>query len=199
MPSDDSDNSTAPADLLADMRAFQQGDEDRFERLYEAMWGPICRRAAKMGIRGADRCEDIAQKVLVRVYLHARKARFDSPPRMWAWVYTIATREVYKEWRRRRELLAADVSEDWPLEPADPAQGPAAASVEAEIIEAVGECIDRLDEQDRLAALLVLVQEATFRASAKMLGLTLGQFKHRYATALEQVRRCLKAKGHETD
>ncbi|KKK49639.1 hypothetical protein LCGC14_3133020, partial [marine sediment metagenome] len=29
MPSDDSDNSTAPADLLADMRAFQQGEEDR--------------------------------------------------------------------------------------------------------------------------------------------------------------------------
>ena len=69
------------------MLAFQQGHRDAFDALYQAIWSPVCLRAARMGLR-AEESEEITQKVLVRIFLYCAKAEFRSTAQIWSWVYT---------------------------------------------------------------------------------------------------------------
>lgn len=179
------------------MRVFQQGDGAAFNALYAAMWPSVYGRGRKMGLR-PDEAEEIAQKVLVRVYLYAGRARFESSKRLWAWVYTIATRQIYRHWKGRRpDLISDEGLEALAGRPAGAADDPAASAIETEALADVEQCLDRLDESDRLHLLGPLVQGLTFRQAAAVHGLTLGRFKHRYERALEQVRDCMRGKGHD--
>ncbi len=173
------------------------GDRAAFDVLYPTIWRRVYQRAAKMGLRGEE-CEDVAQKVLVRVYLYAARAEFDRKEKVWAWVYTIATREVYKHWKRKRpELVSEEGLNLLESQATGPSADPATHAVEAEVLSGVDDCIGRLIDADRLYLLGPLVQGLTFRQAAAAHGLTLGQFKHRYTRALEAVRDCMKAKGHD--
>lgn len=184
-------------DLLAAMQAFQQGDEQGFEQVYSQFWPAVCRRAAKMGLDEPDR-EDVAQKVLVRVYLYARDAEFAGVRRLWGWVYTIAAHEIYKHWKKKRpELIAADLPADRPADPPGAEPSPAQAAADEEVHRALTDCMAALPDPERLAVASVLVQGLTFRRAAAVAGATLGQFKHRYEKALRSLRECLRRKGHD--
>ena len=184
-------------ELLSIVRAFQRGDRGSFDRLYERLWGPIALRASRMGL-GRDECEETAQKVLVRVYLYASTASFDATAKVWAWVYAIATREVYKLWRKRRpESISPEALEAWAGKSTDPSDGPPAAAASAETIEHVQQCLSKLEPDERRALLGVLLGQLTFRQAAEEEDLRLGQFKHRYVKALDKVRRCMRVKGHD--
>ena len=179
------------------MRAFQQGDRASFDRLCQAAWGRLCARAVKLGL-GREEAEDIAQKALVRTYLYAAKARFDSERELWAWLYRIATREVYKHWRRKRpELISEEGLELLQNQPTAAQDDPAAVAAGSEAVADAGDCVARLAPDERLSLLGPLLHGLTFRAAAALHGLSLGQFKHRYETALERVRECMKRKGHD--
>jgi len=183
--------------LLESMWAFQQGDGAAFNVLYAGMWTSVYGRARKMGLR-PDEADEIAQKVMVRVYLYAGRAQIDSNKRLWGWVYTIATREVYKQWKRRRpELIADEDLEHLGSLQVTAGDDPATSAVETETLRDVEQCLDRLDEADRLYVLGPLVHGLTFRQAAALHGLTLGQFKHRYESALAAVRECMRGKGHD--
>ena len=199
---DDSLDNTAACEagreeLLAAMQAFQQGDKTCFQMVYEHLWRGVYLRASKMGLSRSD-SEEIAQKVLVRVYLYASRASFRSARRLWSWVYTITVREVYKHWRRRRpELLAGDLPELLSAGSADCGEDPTDAAATAEEMRDVGDCIGRLEQAERVHLLGPLVQGLSFRQAAALHALTLGVFKHRYERALQKVRDCMKSKGHE--
>ena len=181
------------------MQAFQGGRRESFDPLYELLWPPVVRRARRLGL-DTHTAEEIAQKVLVRVYLYAGRASFGRPGQIWAWVYTIATREVYKSWRRKRpDVVSGEALEVWASTAADTSPPPSAAAASAEALEAVDQCIASLDEAGRMVLLGVLVGDLTFRQAAKAHGLTLGQFKHRYEKALALVRRCMQSKGHDLE
>lgn len=183
--------------LLETMWAFQQGDRSAFDALYGVMWPRVCLRAHKMGL-GPEEGEEIAQKVLVRVYLHAGKAQFESKGRLWSWVYTITAREVYKHWKRKRpELVSEEGLERLEAQPTDASNDPVTHAVGAEVLSDADDCIERLSDADRLYLLGPLVHGLTFRQAAAAHGLTLGRFKHRYGKALEAVRGCMEAKGHD--
>ena len=183
--------------LLAAVLAFQQGDRDAFERMYDPLWQAARLRAGRMGLGHAD-AEEIAQKVLVRVYLYAARATFTAVRELWGWVYTIIAREVYKHWRRKRpDLFAADALELHLGRRVSPDDDPADATVESEMIEHVGDCIGRLGDEERLYVLGPLVEGLTFRKAAALHGLTLGKFKHRYQKAMERIRDCMRRKGHD--
>ena len=68
-----------------------------------------------------------------------------------------------------------------------------------EIVADVGECIERLEESQRLCLLGPLAGELTFRQAAAIHNLSLGQFKHRYEKAIAKVRDCMKSKGHKIE
>lgn len=187
-----------PLGMLEAMHAFQAGDAGAFESICPQMRRAVYARACKMGL-DPDQSDDIAQRVLVRVYLYAAKAEFATKGRLWSWIYTITTREIYKDWRRKRPEF---ISEEglralFASRTADPSGDPAAASVAGEVIEDVGECIGRLEETQRLCLLGPLAGDLTFRQAAAVHGLSLGQFKHRYEKAMGSVRDCMKSKGHE--
>ena len=183
--------------LLAAVEAFSRGDARSFDLIYSTLWLPVYRRIACMGIDESD-AQDIAQKALVRVYLHAAQAKFPDAARFWAWVYTIATREVYKHWKRRCPELVSEEAlallDGQPATTPDPAE----AAEHAQPLAAVGQCMAALPEEERLFLLGVLTQGLTFRQAAALHGMTLGQFKHRYERAMDSVRRCLAGKGYET-
>jgi RNA polymerase sigma factor (sigma-70 family) len=183
--------------LLASMLAFQGGQPGAFDVLYATLWKRVYFRGRKMGL-GHEESEEIAQKVLVRVYLFAAKAHFEHDTQIWSWVYTIAVREVYKFWRHKRpEVISEEGLASLLNQPSLSYDDPAVSGVEAEILHDVGECLARLGEVERLYLLGPLMQSLKFRQAAAVHGLTLGQFKHRYEKALEAVRNCLKAKGHD--
>jgi len=183
-------------DLLEAMLAFQQGHRDAFDALYQAIWSPVCLRAARMGLR-AEESEEITQKVLVRIFLYCAKAEFRSTAQIWSWVYTITVREVYKHWRRRRpELVSEEGLELLQRQAAAADDDPVTLATDAEVLSAVDDCIGRLGEAERLYLLGPLVQGLPFRQAAALHGLTLGQFKHRYEQALDAVRTCMESKGH---
>ncbi len=198
----DDDTSRRPSDsrdaeLLDAMHQFQGGSDDAFETVYRRLWRPVAARVGRMGLRG-DLVDELTQKALVRVYLYARKATFDSAGRLWGWVLTIATREVYKHWRKRRpDLAGEDALEAWSAEAAAPAETPADAAETAETDADARDCLGRLEDDARRKLAGVLVGGLTFRAAAAAEGLTLGQFKHRYEKALARVRDCMRAKGHD--
>jgi RNA polymerase sigma-70 factor (ECF subfamily) len=184
-------------DLLSAMRAFQEGDRASFDGLYGQLAPASARRAARMGL-DAEQAQEIAQKTLVRVFLYAARARFEHAEQVWAWLYAITTREVYKLWRQRRpEIVSQEAVEIALAGRADPAGTPAAAAAASEMIEHAGDCIGALDEAERMHLLGVLAAGLTFRQAARAHGLSLGQFKHRYERALRKVRDCLRAKGHD--
>jgi len=192
-------SASADADLLAAMQAFQRGDRAAFGRVYEALWPAVRRRASKMAL-GAEESEEIAQKVLVRVYLYAAQAGFDTKEHLWAWVYTIAGREIYKHWRQRRPQAFSQEALDFLLtQPTPSGDDPANRAADAEEVRDVGECIGRLEGAERLHLLGPLLQHLTFRQAAALHSLSLGQFKHRYEKALQKVRDCMKAKGHDLE
>jgi RNA polymerase sigma factor (sigma-70 family) len=186
-------------DLLAAVRAFQRGQQGGFDPLYRQLWGPVALRASRMGL-GPHEAEEIAQRTLVRVYLYAARASFDRPEQIWGWVYTIASREVYKLWRKKRpDVVAPEALEAWASVAADPSASPAAAAASAEAVADIRRCLAELDEADRMVILGVLVGGLTFRGAARAHGLSLGQFKHRYERTLRKVRQCMRAKGHDVE
>ena len=186
------------AQLLIVVQRFQQGEKKCFDEIYSELSGPIKNRAVKMGLNVVEG-EDITQKVLVRVYLYAEKATFESGPQFWAWVFKITSREIIKHWQSRRpELGLADLADDWPGPTAESGEiDPSISAAATEVNADVHDCISRLSEAARLHLLGPLVEGLTFRDAAKSHKLTLGQYKHRYEQALHQVRDCMKSKGHD--
>jgi RNA polymerase sigma factor (sigma-70 family) len=179
------------------MHAFQAGRQESFQTLYAAFWPAAFLRASRMGLPPQE-AEEVAQRTLVRVCLYARRASFGRPEQLWAWLYTIASREVYKLWRAKpAHVLSGQAWESWSANAADASPAPPAAAASAEAVEHVEECIARLPEAERAALLAVLVGGLTFRQAAAAHGLRLGQFKHRYEKALAKVRQCMRSKGHD--
>jgi RNA polymerase sigma factor (sigma-70 family) len=184
-------------DLLSAAKAFQQGDRAGFDALYQGLWPAVRARALRMGV-SAEEADDLAQKVLVRVYLYAPRAEFATAAQLWAWAYRIATREVYKHWGRRRPGLIDEEAVGaltLQLGPAEP--DPADQAQKDEALRDVGRCVGLLEEAAKLYLLGPLAGGLTFRQAAAVHGMSLGQFKHRYEKALAAVRDCLRRKGHE--
>jgi RNA polymerase sigma factor (sigma-70 family) len=190
----------APLGMLEAIHAFQSGDVEAFESVCPQIQHAAYVRACKMGL-DPEESEDIAQKVLVRVYLHASKAEFTGKGRLWSWIYTITAREIYKYWGRKRpELVSEEALQALFADRfTDSTEDPAAVYVASEVVEDVGECIGRLEESQRLCLLGPLAGELTFRQAAAIHNLSLGQFKHRYEKAIAKVRDCMKSKGHEIE
>ena len=74
---------------------------------------------------------------------------------------------------------------------------PAVRLAHTEALGHVQECIGLLEEMDRRYLQGHLIKGLTFRQAAASNGISLGQFKHRYEKALQQVRECMRAKGHD--
>ena len=201
-------NTTTPAErpdgndagVLRAMHAFQQGDESAFDEFSLAMWDRIRGKATARARRwrqafGEEDAEDIAQKVLAKIYVHAAKATFEHVGQVFAWTFVITQREVDRHFRKKHPQSTDPEALDWNPDPNDshPAQGLA----NAEALKHLEDCVAQLRDMERKYLQGHLIRGLTFRQSAASNGISLGQFKHRYEKALQQVRECMKTKGHD--
>ena len=187
------------ADVLRMMWSFQQGDVSAFDELSLAMWDRICGKAKARGRRwgktlGEDEAEDTAQKVLTKIYVHAAKATFEHAGQVFAWIFVITKREVDRYLRKRSPQLTEQEVLERELDCGD--VHPAESLANSEALEHLGDCIGQLKDADREFLQDHSVKGMTFRQAAAVNGVSLGQFKHRHEKALQQVRDCMKSKGH---
>lgn len=183
--------------LLNAMHSFQRGDQASFDVVYGKLWPAVRVLGGKMGLC-PEQSEDVAQKALVRVYLHANKAVFNHEKEVWGWLYTIARRSIYREWHQKsRHLVPEDpqgMSMAWQV---DPGPGLTEVVIDREALDHAGDCIGLLSQADRLHLLGHLLLGLTFRQAAAVHGLSLGQFKYSYEKALREVRDCMKGRGYD--
>jgi RNA polymerase sigma-70 factor (ECF subfamily) len=78
---------------------------------------------------------------------------------------------------------------------ADPAEGPEAAAVRADLRRAIEDCIAQLPPDQRATILLVDVHALEYAEAARALRVALGTVKSRVARARGDLRDCLSQKG----
>jgi RNA polymerase sigma factor (sigma-70 family) len=182
--------------LLTAVHSFQSGDADSFDTIVRIVKRAIFSRARKMHL-SVECAEDITQVVLVRIFVHAKKAEFISDGKVWSWILTITVSEVIKHWRKKSPSTFREGTIPANLEPVDEVDTPLQSLASADELSDVQRCIDRLPDANPF--LLHTVMQMTFRDAAKAIGLSLGKFKHRYETSLRSIRSCMKKKGHDLE
>ncbi|MFG3371157.1 ECF RNA polymerase sigma factor SigK [Streptomyces sp. NPDC048156] len=175
-------------DLAALMKQIADGDEQAFDRLYEAVAGPVF-GIVKAVVRDVAQSEEVTQEVLVEVWRHAADYRPERGSVM-NWVLTLAHRRAVDRVRsvvasaareeraaRRERLPEFDVTE---------------AEVEArQEREDVLRCLGTLTEIQRESITLAYYQGLTYREVAERLSASLGTVKTRMRDGLIRLRDCL--------
>lgn len=166
-------------DDCTDLAALAAGDAHAFARLYDrhsAVVLSFCRRGAGGG--GSD-CEDAMQEIFIRA--HARLDRVDDCRGFRSWLLTIA-RFVTRERRRSTLRYAAHVdavaeqarSAGGTAHPAAP--GPVEDAEQRDALARLGEALDLLPDDERLAIHLQYLESDPVSAARSALGLSRSGF-----------------------
>ncbi|MGD8626394.1 MAG: RNA polymerase sigma factor, partial [Anaerolineae bacterium] len=118
-----------------------------------------------------NRCIDVARRArLIRFLPIGRRAESDA---------------------RREETVPEDVL-------VDERQDVEALAAKADTIEAVGDCIDRLEHRDeKQAFLLYYLSGMVYREIGEVLGKSTSMARNRVKAAQQKVRQCLESKGFD--
>jgi RNA polymerase sigma-70 factor (ECF subfamily) len=188
------------------MLAFQGGDDEAFRRLLEAFQASVFRfLVGRVG--DAGRAEDLTQEVFLRVFRARDKYRPTASFR--GWLFTIAHRLALNELRSRRRrfrifarrLPSASLSTESSAEPSadefwsqipDPkGRPPEEAAETAEVEHRIGELMDRLPPNQRVALELVAAEGLSYAEAAAVLGTTVSAVRSLLVRAREALRRGL--------
>lgn len=174
---------SAAPDLTALMVLVQQGDEQAFARLYDAM-ASIVFGAVRRVVRDPEMAEDVTQEAFVELWRTA--ARFD-PARSSAstWAVTIARRRavdrVRKEQSQRDRIARLAVRRP---EAAPAPDESAEASLDAERIE---RALTELPDEQETVLRLAFLDGETHAEIAERLDLPLGTVKGRVRGGLKKL------------
>lgn len=173
----------------------QNGDLDAFNRLvlqYQDAVYSVCYRI--MG--EAESAADATQEAFINAYRRLASYRGGS---FRAWLLTIATNACYDELRRRKRRPATGIDD---LPGSDSQDGPALPStddtpeevaLQNELNQAIHECIQNLQDDQRLALVMFDLEGFSYQEIADMTQTQLGTVKSRLSRARVGVRRCLEA------
>ncbi len=185
--------------LLQDAR---RGDLEAFNRLVLAHQSHAYSFAYRMLGEQAG-AADAAQQAFLSAYRHLNELRGES---FRSWLLRIVANACLDELRRRKrrpavslEDLTAGEDDDRSDETlsilADPAEGPEAAAVRADLRRTLEDCLALLPPEQRATVLLVDVHALDYGEAARSLRVALGTVKSRVARARADLRDCLRAKG----
>lgn len=187
------------ANLLPDeghlIEAAQRGDLEAFNALvlhYQDRIYTLAYRILGEPAAAADAAQD--------AFLHAyRKISTYRGGAFYGWLSRITTNTCYDELRRSKrrpadsieELPGAELDDGPPLmsDSATPEQ----IAQQHELQRVIQDCINALQEDQRVAMVLSDVQGLNYQEIAEATGATLGTIKSRLSRARQGVRRCLQA------
>lgn len=178
--------SAEDARRAAQMAAAQAGDRAAYEALLRDCVPFIKTVAARQGVP-PDRCDDVAQEVLLTIH-HARQT-YDPARSFNAWLRVIAERraiDLLRQLRRRgaRELHAPVAYKSHPDAGADPARG-----VEhAEASRRVDEALATLPPRQREAVEALVLKEQSLAEAAQSTRRSSGSLKVNLHRALKALR-----------
>jgi len=178
--------------------AAQRGELDAFNRLvleYQALAFNVALRV--MGEEAA--AADATQEAFISAYRSLSGYRGGS---FRSWLLRIVTNACYDELRRRKrrpavslEALVEDSEDEGSVGSTKLADNPEAAVQRLELIDAIQDCLNGLQPEFRIVAVLVDVQGLDYDEAAHSIGKPLGTVKSRLARARAKLRECLKAYG----
>jgi RNA polymerase sigma-70 factor (ECF subfamily) len=167
------------------VRAVLDGDSGAFAILVDRH-GPACLRFATRMLGSREDAEDVTQETLVRA--HRALARFDHGMSFRTWIMSILinrcrTAMLHRSRRTARVVLDAEAVERAHVE------GPAG---DAELRDAIGRAVARLDPAQREAFLLKHVETLSYEEMAAMTGVGVSALKMRVQRACERLQAMLR-------
>jgi RNA polymerase sigma factor (sigma-70 family) len=182
----------AEADLIA---AALRGSIDAFNALVQLHQDAVYSLTYRV-MGDADSADDATQEAFINAYRHLNTYRGGS---FRSWLLRIATNTSYDELRRRKrrpatsfEDLPGGDSDDGPVLPSQGAT-PEESAQQTELVAAIQDCINGLQEDYRLALVMSDVEGYSYNEIAEVTGVQLGTVKSRLSRARTAMRRCLEA------
>ncbi len=180
------------ADIIA---RCLKGFEAAYRDLYHAHAPRIKAYLLRSGF-AHHAADDLTQDVFLRAFRHLRS--YDERKGSFAtWLGTIARNVVRRQWSRRGPAEAFDAQLAEELLDAAETDNPADAADQAEIYQALRDCIDALGQTHRSAVALRYVDGLTTRGIARQLDLPEATVRLRLNEARAQLLHCLRDKGYQ--
>jgi len=184
----------AARDAEALMERVADGDEDAFGLLYDLIAGPILGIVTRV-LRDHARSEEVAQEVLLEIWLKAAQFREQRQPgwgNVMSWATTIAHRRAvdrvrYERATSDREDRAGQLE---PRRPIDDVVETTMANLEQQ---QVRQALGTLTELQRESILLAYYEGYTYRQVSEVLETPIGTVKTRMRDGLNRLRECLGA------
>lgn len=185
---------SVPDEAEALIDAAVRGDLDAFNQLVLRFQNSVFSLAYRM-MGDAASADDAAQEAFINAYRRLDSYRGGS---FRAWLLRIATNTCYDELRRRKrrpatafdELPGGDGDDGPPLPASTPTPEEAAQS--SELSRVLQDCINGLQEDQRLTLVMCDVQGFSYQEIADEAGVQLGTVKSRLSRARAAMRDCLQ-------
>jgi RNA polymerase sigma-70 factor (ECF subfamily) len=181
--------------------AAQAGDLEAFNRLILVYQDQVYNLAYRI-LGDPHAADDAAQEAFISAFKGLRRYRGGS---FRAWILRIVTNACYDELRRRKRRPAIGLEDLNPLDDPDQADSagvlaaedgdPESEALQAELAQALEDCLTGLPDEFRLVAVLVDVQGHDYQEASEVIGAPLGTVKSRLARARLRLRDCLQAHG----
>ncbi len=171
------------------IRRAQRGDLDAFNALVLAYQNSAYTVAFRI-MGEAHSAADAAQEAFIMAFRRLETYRGGS---FRAWLLRITTNQCYDELRRRQRRPAVSVDElgDDPPIP-DDSDTPEEVAQQHELQRAIQDCINALNDDQRVALVLCDVEGLNYQEIAETVGVQVGTVKSRLSRARAAVRDCLQ-------
>lgn len=176
----------------------QQGDLEAFNRLILAYQSQVYNLALRLMGDPAS-ASDATQEAFISAFRGLRRFRGGS---FKAWLLRIVRNACYDEFRRwsRRPTTSLDDVSPYLVGPEPEGsvkltstdESPEEAMESAELAQAIQDCLDRLQPDSRILAVLVDVQGHNYQEAAAVIGKPIGTVKSRLSRARAKLRDCLQ-------
>jgi RNA polymerase sigma-70 factor (ECF subfamily) len=174
------------------MALVARGDEAAFERLYDALAGPVLGLVQRV-LRDPAQSEEVAQEVLVELWRTATRYRADRGG-VRTWALTLAHRRAVDRVRSAQASTERDdrVAKSELDRPFDQVADEVTGRLERE---QVRRCVGTLTDLQRESVVLAYYGGYTYREVAQLLDVPLGTVKTRLRDGLIRLRDCRGVAG----
>ncbi len=171
------------------IRRARRGDLDAFNALVLAHQDSAYTVAFRI-MGEAHSAADAAQEAFITAFRRLDSYRGGS---FKAWLLRITTNQCYDELRRRqrRPVVSVDELGDDPPIP-DDSDTPEDVALQRELQRAIQDCINALNDDQRVALVLCDVEGLSYQEIAENVGAQVGTVKSRLSRARAAVRDCLQ-------